>query len=386
MASFKVKLAFVENPLGGSRRPAARSLPLWVSKPVGEPGYRPAPHIIRPNSRLGLCLWQARIRKEGSIMTTKPNGVMGVDVSKDALDVAYIAGEETTTLRFPNSPHGIDELVQTCREHSPEMIVLEATGGYERMAVAELAAAGLAAIVVNPRQVRDFARATGRLAKTDRIDAEVLALFGKTIRPAFRPLNDAETEELREKLTRRRQLVQFRVAEGNRLAQAHAAAVRHSIHEVLRMLDKQLDKLDKDVERLLRESPVWREKDNLLQSVPGVGPQTSRMLLAHLPELGTCSRRQIALLAGVAPLNRDSGKWRGKRRIWGGRANVRSALYMATLVATQHNPVIQDFYHRLLQEGKLKKVALIACMRKFLGILNAMLRENCPWKIIPQNT
>jgi transposase len=319
-------------------------------------------------------------------MPTKPNVVVGVDVSKDALDVAYREGEETTTLRFPNSPHGIDELVQACRGHSPEMIVLEATGGYERAAVAELAAAGLPVIVVNPRQVRDFARATGRLAKTDRIDAEVLALFGKAVRPVFRPLNDARTEELREKLARRRQLVQLRVAEGNRLAQAHTAAVCHSIREVLRMLDKQLDKLDKDVDRLLRESPVWREKDNLLQSVLGVGPQTSRMLLAHLPELGTCSRRQIALLAGVAPLNRDSGKWRGKRRIWGGRANVRSALYMATLVATRCNPVIQGFYHRLLQEGKQKKVALVACMRKFLGILNAMLRESCPWKNTPQNT
>jgi transposase len=315
-----------------------------------------------------------------------PKAFVGVDVSKDTLDFACCTEEETTTLRFQNSSDGIADLVKECKTHSIEIIVFEATGGYERPAIAELVAAGLPVVVINPRQARDFARATGRLAKTDRLDAQVLAAFGKAVQPAIRPLNDEKTEELREKLTRHRQLVQLRVAEGHRLAQARAAAVRYSIQEVLRMLDKQLDKLDKDVDRLLRESSVWREKDNLLRSVPGVGPQTSRMLLAHLPELGKCSRRQIAMLVGVAPLNRDSGKMRGKRKIWGGRANVRSAVYMATLVAIRFNPIIQHYYHRLLQEGKRKKVALVACMRKLLGILNAMLREGHTWKNIPQIT
>jgi transposase len=338
-----------------------------------------------PNSRLGRCLKQARIRKEGSIMTTKPSVFVGVDVSKDTLDVACAASEETTTLRFPNSPNGIADFVEACRAWSIEMIVLEATGGYERPAVAELAAAGLPVVVVNPRQVRDFAKATGRLAKTDRIDAEVLTLFGKAVRPEIRPIKDEKAEELRENLARRQQLVQLRVAEGNRLAQARLPAIRKSINAVLCTLDLQLQTVDDDLERLLRESPVWRANDDLLQSVPGIGPQTSRVLLGNLPELGTCSRRQIAMLVGIAPLNRDSGKMRGKRMIGGGRANVRSALYMATLVATRFNPVIRDFYHRLLEQGKLKKVALVACMRKLLGILNAMLREHKSWNNISQN-
>jgi len=384
MVNFKDKLVIAGNPRGGSLRPAARSLIPGAYKPVDESGSRSASYIKRPNSRQGLCHRQARIRKEGTIMSM-PIEFVGVDVSKDTLDVAFV-GEETTALRFLNSPTGFTELVKACQTRSIELIVLEATGGYERPVVAELAVAGLPVVVVNPRQVRDFARALGRLAKTDRIDAEVLALFGKAVRPEIRPFNDEKAEELREKLTRHRQLVQLRVAEGNRLAQSRVRSVRKSIQAVLQVLDKQLKTLDDDVDRLVRESPLWREKDNLLQSVLGVGPKTSRSLLAYLPELGHCTRRQIALLVGVAPLNRDSGKLRGKRTIWGGRAYVRHAIYMATLVATRHNPIIKRYYHRLLQTGKKKKIALVACMRKLLCILNAMLRDHKSWNLSVQNT
>jgi transposase len=314
-----------------------------------------------------------------------PMVFVGVDVSKDTLDIAFV-GEETTNLRFLNSPTGFTDLLKACQSRQIQMIVLEATGGYERPVVAELAAANLPVVVVNPRQVRDFARALGRLAKTDRIDAEVLALFGQSVRPEVRPFNDEKAEELREKLTRHRQLVQLRVAEGNRLAQARVRSVRKSIQAVLQVLDKQIKTLDNDIDRLIRESPVWREKDNLLQSVPGVGPKTSHSLLAYLPELGHCTRRQIALLVGLAPLNRDSGKLRGKRMIWGGRAYARHAIYMATLVATRYNPIIKRYYHRLLQTGKKKKVALIACMRKLLCILNAMLRDQKCLCLSIQNT
>ncbi len=384
MVSFKDKLVIAGNPRGGSLRPAARSLIPGAYKPVDESGSRPASYIKRPNSRQGLCHGQARIRKEGTLMSM-PIEFVGVDVSKDTLDIAFV-GEETTALRFLNSPTGFIELLKACQTRSIQLIVLEATGGYERPVVAELAAANLPVVVVNPRQVRDFARAVGRLAKTDRIDAEVLALFGKAVRPEIRPLGDEKSQELREKLTRQRQLVQIRVAEGNRLAQARVRGVRNSIQAVLQVLDKQLKALDDDVDKLVRESPVWREKDNLLQSVLGVGPKTSRSLLAYLPELGHCTRRQIALLVGVAPLNRDSGKLRGKRTIWGGRAYVRHAIYMATLVATRHNPIIKRYYHRLLQTGKKKKVALVACMRKLLCILNALLRDQKSWSLSIQIT
>jgi len=384
MVRVKDKLVIAGNPRGGSLRPAARSLIPGAYKPVDESRSRSALYIKRPNSRQGLCHRQARIRKEGTIMSM-PIEFVGIDVSKDALDIAFL-GEETTALRFLNTPAGIAELVKTCQTRSIQLIVLEATGGYERPVVAELAAAGSPVVVVNPRQVRDFARALGRLAKTDRIDAEVLALFGKAVQPEIRPFNDEKAEELREKLTRHRQLIQLRVAEGNRLAQARVRSVRNSIQAVLQVLEKQLKALDDDVDKLLRESPVWREKDNLLQSVPGVGPKTSRSLLAYLPELGRCSRHQIALLVGVAPLNRDSGKLRGKRSIWGGRAKVRHAIYMATLVATRYNPIIKRYYHHLLQTGKKKKIALVACMRKLLCILNALLRDRKTWNLSVQIT
>ena len=311
---------------------------------------------------------------------------IGVDVSKDTLDVACLVNEETTNLQFPNSPEGAAQLLDHCRQMTAiEKIVFEATGGYERTAAFALYAAKLPVVVVNPRQVRDFAKAIGRLAKTDSIDAAVLALFGQRIQPEVRPLADEKAAELQEKLARYRQLVQLRTAESNRLNLAHTATVRRSIKDILRAIERQIEVVDKDMDRLLKESPAWRAKDELLRSVPGVGEQTSRMLVVHLPELGTCTRQQAAMIVGVAPINRDSGKMRGRRTIGGGRGVVRHMLYMATLSAVRHNPPIRDHYRHLLQKGKLKKVALVACMRKLVTILNAILREQKPWSLSTQN-
>lgn len=304
---------------------------------------------------------------------------IGVDVAKDTLDVAFVCGEEETVSQISNTSAGWAELVAVCKERSVERVVLEATGGYERRAVAELMAVGLPIVVINPRQARDFAKATGRLAKTDRLDALGLARFAEAIRPPVRPLPDENAAELRGKLARHRQLVQMRTAEGNRLAHATSDAIRKSIHAVLKLLDQQIEALNKDIEQRIEESPAWRDKDRILQSVPGIGPQTSHALLCNLPELGQCTRQQIAFLVGVAPLNRDSGKMRGVRTIRGGRGHVRQALYMATLVAARYNPLIQKHYQHLLHLGKKKKVALVACMRKLLCILNAMLRDRKTW-------
>jgi transposase len=260
------------------------------------------------------------------------------------------------------------------------MVVLEATAGMEMPVAAALAAIGLPVAVVNPRQVRQFARATGRLAKTDAIDAQVLAQFAQAVQPPLRPLPDADTQQLNALVTRRHQLVEMLAAEKNRLAQA-AKSVRIDIQEHIRWLERRLIDLDRDLAATVHESPIWRETDNLLQSAPGVGPVLSTTLLANLPELGRLNGKQIAALVGVAPLNRDSGRFRGKRTIWGGRARVRTALYMGTLVATRYNPVIRPFYQRLLAAGKPKKVALTACMRKLVTILNAMVRSQSSWLI-----
>jgi transposase len=273
--------------------------------------------------------------------------------------------------------------VLSCLEKlNPTLVVLEATGGIEMPVAATLAVAGIPIAVVNPRQVRDFARATGRLAKTDSIDAKVLALFAAAVRPQVRPLPDANEQELGDILSRRRQLVEMITAEKNRLRSARSKAVRTHIQAHITWLETELANIDSDLKRIIRESPVWREKDDLLKSVPGVGPVLSTTLLADLPELGTLNRRQIASLVGVAPFNRDSGKLRGKRMIWGGRAAVRTVLYMSTLVATRRNPVIRVFYQRLCAAGKAKKVALTACMRKLLTILNAMLKHGTPWHYV----
>lgn len=305
----------------------------------------------------------------------------GIDVSQATLDVAFVRGEEETTQQVANTPAGWTELVAACRAHAIDRVVLEATGGYERRTVAELLAAGLPVVVINPRQARDFAKATGRLAKTDRLDALALAHFAAAIRPPVRPLPDEKTTELQEKLARHRQLVQMRTAEMNRLAQAQSKPVRKSIQTLLKNIEQQLETIDRDIDQRIEECPVWHDKDQILQSVPGIGPQTARTLLCSLPELGRCSRQQIAFLVGVAPLNRDSGKMRGTQSIHGGRGHVRQALYMATLAATRHNPLIRKHYQHLLQLGKKKKVALVACMRKLLCILNAMLRDHETWNL-----
>lgn len=305
--------------------------------------------------------------------------VIGIDVSKAKLDVATPEGVS----QWGNDPEGLQRLVRDLSARPIASIILEATGGYERAAVAELAGAGLPVVVVNPRQVRDFARATGRLAKTDAIDAAVLAQFGRAVQPERRPLPSEKQLELQQQIARRRQLVGMLTTEKNRLQQTTSKLVRKTIQSVINTLHKQLEALDQQLHETIQQTPVWREKEDLLQSVPGVGTQTAFTLLAELPELGGCSRQQIAALVGVAPINRDSGKRRGQRTTAGGRASVRSALYMATLVATQHNPVIKQHYQHLQKAGKRKKVALVACMRKLLCILNAILREKQPWQKCP---
>lgn len=302
---------------------------------------------------------------------------VGIDVSKQSLDVDFAPTRES--LHVANDPAGHAALVQRLSQEGIRVIVVEATGGYERAVVAELAAAGLPVVVVNPRQVRDFARAQGRLAKTDQIDAAVLADFGWVMRPPQRPLPSAEIAQMREKLARRRQVVEMVTAETNRLEHATTRAVRQSIEAVLKLLRKQLQRIDDDLDQAIRHSAVWQEKVDLLESVPGVGPQTSRTLLVQLPELGQCSRQEIAALVGVAPMNRDSGTFRGRRTIRGGRSNVRAVLYMATLSATRCNAKIRTHYQHLLAAGKSKKLALTACMRKLLTILNAMLRDQKSW-------
>ena len=271
------------------------------------------------------------------------------------------------------------------RETGPALVVLEASGGLEIPLTAALASAGLPVVVINPRQVRDFARATGQLAKTDRLDASVIAHFGEAVKPSPRPLPDAQSQALSALLTRRRQVVGMITSEENRLHTA-SRPMRRQIQRHLAWLEKSLTTLDADLGDSLRESPLWREKDNLLRSVPGVGPVLSVTLLAELPELGTLDRTQIASLVGVAPLNRDSGTLRGKRTVWGGRARLRATLYMGTLVATRYNPDIKTFYQRLCAAGKPKKLALTACMRKLLSILNSMLKHGTQWGTQPMRT
>ncbi len=305
---------------------------------------------------------------------------VGIDVSKDWLDVAI--GSGVAVQRFENVQTGHEGLLAALQGQRIRRVIVEATGGLERSLVAALAAAELPVVVVNPRQVRDFAKATGRLAKTDAIDAEVLAEFGQAVSPEVRPIAGAEQLAFKELVARRRQLVMMHTAESNRLGQAHDPAVRRSIRTMLRAIERQLLDNEQRMDHAIERSPIWQARKDLLTSVPGVGNQTARTLIAELPELGACSRQRIAALVGVAPLNRDSGHMRGRRMTWGGRASVRTALYMATLVATRWNPIIRDYYQRLLDAGKRKKLALVACMRKLLTILNAMLRDGAPWHFI----
>jgi transposase len=302
---------------------------------------------------------------------------VGIDVAKAQLDIAVRPSGARWTV--PNDPSGVATLVDQLQALHPTLIVLEATGGLERAVTGALATAGLPVVVVTPRQARDFARATGQLAKTDALDARALAHFADVIRPTPRPLPDAQTQELRALLGRRQQLVVMRTAEQNRLA-GTSGRLTQDIEAPIAWLHARIATLDDDLETMLRASPLWRENDDLLQSAKGIGPVSAHTLLLELPELGTLTRQQIAALVGVAPLNCDSGTMRGKRTIWGGRAHVRTVLYMSTLVATRFNPQIKAFYERLLAAGKVKKVALTACMHKFLTILNAMLKHRTPWQ------
>lgn len=310
-------------------------------------------------------------------MTSSPLFV-GIDVAKAALDIALRPSDQLWQVIYDDAH--VEALVIQLSELSPSLIVVEATGGLERTLVAALVAAGLPVVVINPRLARDFAKATGRLAKTDRLDAQVLAHYGEAIRPSCRPLPDADTQQLRALVDRRRQLIDMMSAEQSRL-NTSPARIRDSIEYHLTWLRQQVASLDNDLDSMLKTSPLWREYDAILQSTPGVGPVLSRTLISQLPELGDLNRKEIAALVGVAPFNRDSGTWRGRRTIWGGRATVRAVLYMSTLVATRYNPVIREFYERLLAAGKVKKVALIACMRKLLTILNAMIKNQQRWQL-----
>jgi transposase len=307
---------------------------------------------------------------------------VGIDVAKAELVISVLPGPERFTVE--NDEPGVRALVRRIAASRPQLIVLEATGGYELLAVAALAAVALPVVVVNPRQVRDLAKATGQLAKTDRIDADILARFADVVRPEVRIIPDVAAQELDALLTRRRQLLEMLQAERNREGQVFGSGkkqVRKSLTMHITFLERELQKTDTDLSEMVRQSPVWRERDELLRRVPGVGPVLSRTLLADLPELGRLSRRAIAKRVGVAPLSRDSGTLRGRRFVQGGRAAVRGVLYMAALVATRRNAVIREFYRRLVAVGKPKKLALVACMRKLLTILNTMVRTNTTWSV-----
>jgi transposase len=303
---------------------------------------------------------------------------VGIDVSKHSLDVHVLP--EGSAFSVPRTPAGLDDLVGRLAGRQPEVIVLEATGGYEAMVAAGLTAAHLPLAVVNPAQVRSFARALGRLAKTDRLDAEVLALFGERERPEPRPVADEQSALLAELVARRRQLVEMIGMEGQRQAKARHPRVLRGLARTLQALQAALTELDHDIDDVIRHTPAWRESDDLLRSVPGVGPVVAHTFIADLPELGKLSRRQLAALVGVAPINRDSGQFRGSRAIHGGRSDVRKVLYMATTVAIRWNAPVRALYQRLHDHGRPFKVALIAAARKLLTILNAILRDQRPWQ------
>ncbi len=310
--------------------------------------------------------------------TDTPTLYVGIDVSKATLDVAILPLGRHFVVS--NDEAGIDEILGSFEDPQPTLVVLEASGGYERPVATAIAACGIAVAVVNPRQARDFAKATGKLAKTDKIDALVLARFAEAVRPEPRALPEVEAREFSAILARRRQIIQMMSAEKNRLGAATSKAVARRIEAHIHWLEKELGRTDRDLDEAIEGSPAFKENEALLRSVPGVGPVLCRTLLAELPELGSLPPRELSALVGVAPLNRDSGTMRGRRAVWGGRARVREALYMGTLVATRYNPHIKEFYERLVAAGKPKKVALVACMRKLLVILNALLRDRTPWR------
>jgi transposase len=343
----------------GSSRPASAKL-------------EQLPGLVKPASFARLSCFGGIKIKEERVLPVSPTFV-GVDVSKATLDVAVRPSGERES--GSNDESGIKRLITR----------VEATGGFERQLTRALVSAELPVVVVNPRQVRDFAKATGQLAKTDTIDAMVLARFAEAVRPAVRPLPDATLLELQALIARRRQLTEMIVAERNRLTAA-SKTVRKRIDAHIRWLEAELGRADKDLDQSIRRSPIWQETEELLRSVPGVGPVISRTLLAELPELGQLNRKQIAALVGVAPLNHDSGILRGRRTIWGGRATVRATLYMAALVGSKRNAVIRAFYQRLRNAGKAPKLALVACMRKLLTILNAMIKHRTRWAQVAMET
>ena len=303
---------------------------------------------------------------------------VGIDVAKDRLDVhVRPCGESFTVARDGKA---LAALVERLRRLAPALVVMEASGGYESVVASAIAAAQLPLAVVNPRQIRDFARATGKLAKTDRLDAATIAHFAEASRPPARPVADAQAQALGELVARRRQVIAMIVAEGNRRRRASQRRVIRAIERHLALLQSELSELDSDIDKAIRDTPAWQADADLLVGVPGIGPATVRTLVAELPELGRLTRRKIAALVGLAPINRDSGTLRGRRTIAGGRAAVRAALYMAALVASRRNPVIAAHYKKLRAAGKTGKQALTACMRKLLVILNAILRDQKPWQ------
>ena len=304
---------------------------------------------------------------------------VGIDVSKDRLDAHVLPSGEAFAVARDGK--GLESLVERLAALDVSLIVLEATGGFETTVAATLAGAGLPLAVVNPRQIRSFAKALGRLAKTDAIDAEVIALFADKVRPQVRPLPTADARALGELVARRRQIVEMIGMEANRRSHATDKRLAKTIDRHVAFLEKDLAAVDSDIDTDVRASPAWRETEDLLSSVPGVGPVTARTLIAELPELGGLDRRKLAALVGVAPFNRDSGAWRGHRMIGGGRTSVRNVLYMAALAAIRHNPVVRATYQRLVTRGRPKKVAIIACLRQLLTILNAIVRTKSPWKI-----
>ncbi|MEK7762356.1 MAG: IS110 family transposase [Nitrospirota bacterium] len=301
---------------------------------------------------------------------------VGIDASQSRLDIAV---RPSTSFTIPHAAAAIAALVQQLCTLRPTLIVLEATGGMEIPLTSALATAGLPVVVVNPRQVRDFAKASGRLAKTDALDAQTLAQFAEVMRPQPRPLPDVAARALTALVARRRQLVEMLTAENNRLLSA-SSPIRKRVRTHIAWLERELEHTNTELSEAIRQNPLWREKDELLQSVSGGGPGLTSTLLAGLPELGTLPHKQTAALVGVAPLNRDSGTLRGRRTVWGGRAQIRAVLYMGAIVAARFNPVIRAFYQRLQRVGKAKKVALTACMRKLLTILNARLKHRTPWR------
>jgi len=302
---------------------------------------------------------------------------IGIDVSKATLDMYVLSSKEH--IHVPNNGDGFKKIVSRIKAIKPSKVVMEATGGYEALCAAHLAAYGIPLAVVNPRQVRDFARAVGILAKTDTIDAQVLAQFARAVDPPCRPLPSSDERELKELLKRRSQLIDMRISESNRSRIMRTQRATDSIELVLNTINEEIARIDDDIYQLIQGSPVWQQKAELYKSVPSIGDGTAYMLIANLPELGRLNRREIASLVGLAPMNRDSGTLRGRRMVCGGRPWVRRALYMPTINAVRFNPLVRKMYDRLIQSGKPHKVAITACMRKLLTILNAIARDNTPW-------